>query len=120
MTTPNYSQYLISAINDESAQTFAKENGFEDNTWFRLPSTLNDDTEAFIKDITPIFKKGEVEAKEEPTEERLSGDRNSHILFAKDFRAASKYASRRNWKLNAWKFVSSPELEEVIEYSYYC
>lgn len=120
MTTPTYPEYLISAIGEEQAQKFAKENGFEDGTWFRLPSTLNDDTEAFKKDATPIFDKKAVKTKEEYDEERLADYPNSRILFAKDFSTASKYASKRNWSLRAWKFVSDPELEEVIEYSFFC
>lgn len=121
--TPKYPEYLISAVNSETAEQFARENGFDNVDWFRLPSTLDDETEAFKKETTPPWDKEKVSnlTSAELDEMSLKNHRNCRIIFAKDFATASKYAAKRNWWLHAWKFVSDPELEnEVVEYGFYC
>jgi hypothetical protein len=121
-TTTDYPEYLITAINDESAAAFAKDNNFELGSWFRVPSTLNDEPEAFLKETTDVLSKyhwAEM-SEEECRANTLTGLSNVRILFAKDFFAAARYASARNWWLHAWKFIEDSELEDVIEYSFYC
>jgi hypothetical protein len=121
-TTSDYTEYLIRAIDDESANSFAAENGLEEGSWFRLPSTLDDASELFRKENTPILSKSEWMSlsEEECTAKTLTGISNDRILFARDFWAAAKYASKRNWWLHAWKFIADADSEEVVEYGFYC
>ena len=118
-----YPEYLIRAIDDETAAAFAEENGFEDGSWFRLPSSLDDTTEAFKREATPTLSSEEYRALDEETRLALSLENvwNDRILFAKNLQIAAEYAAQRQWWLHAWKLVASPELgEEVIEYGFYC
>lgn len=122
MNTPSdYTAYLITAINSESAAIFAAEHHLEDNSWFRLPSTLNDNPELFKKETTPVLSKyhwaefNDVEA----AAHSLTGQSKVRILFAKDFGSAARYASKHNWWLHAWTFVADESAEEVIEYGFY-
>lgn len=120
--TSEYPEFLIKAADNESAHEFAVENDFNENNWFRLPSTLDDAVEAYKKEITPILSKEEwsLLSEEDYKNKSLVGFTNDRILFAKDFFTASKYASKRNWSLHSWKFIQDIELDEVIEYGFYC
>ena len=121
-TTPDYPEFLISAIDEENAQAFAITNGLDEGSWFRIPSTLDDATEAFKKEATPVLSKSEWSrlSEDEVKERSLTGYYNTRILFAQDFFAAAKYAAKRNWWLHSWKFIADSEAEEVIEYGFYC
>lgn len=118
----NYTDYLISATDDNSAAVFASENSVPEDAWFRLPSTLEDSPELFKKESTLVLTSEEWKglSKEAYEEKSLRGQRNVRVLFAADFYVASKYAAARNWGLHSWKFVADPELEEVIEYGFFC
>lgn len=118
----NYTDYLISAVDDKSAAVFAAENSVSEGAWFRLPSTLEDSPELFKKELTLVLTTEEWKglSKEAYEDKSLRDQRNVRVLFAKDFYAASKYAAARNWGLRSWKFVADPELEEVIEYGFFC
>ena len=122
MNNSSFPEFIIIATNDEKAHSFAQDNNIADGTWFRLPSTLEDHTEAFIKEITPILSKEEWNAlsEEEYNEKSLVGSSKNRILFARDLGAAARYASKRNWWLHAWKFVSDSDVQDVVEYGYYC
>lgn len=122
MTISNdYTEFLITAVDNEIAANFASMNGFKEGTWFRLPATLEDQPEAFRQESTPIVSKNDwAEMSEEEYEAKsLTGQSDVRILFAKDFMAAARYASKRNWWLHSWKFVSDSEAEEVVEYSFF-
>lgn len=121
-TTSDYIEYLISSVNDETALEYATEHGLQENSWFRLPSTLNDATELFKKEATRVLSKEEWAAltKEDYQSRTLTGVYDDRILFAKDFHSAARYAAKRNWWLHSWKFIADTELEEVIEYGFYC
>lgn len=119
---PDYTEYLISAINDESATELADQLGLTDSNWFRLPSSLNDETEAYKKHLTEILSKEEWASfsEDEYKERSLSEYWDERLLFGSDHSTAAKYAAARNWSLRTWKFISDPELgDEVIEYAFY-
>lgn len=118
----DYTEFLITAVDNESATDFASMNDFKKGSWFRLPSTLEEQPEAFRKEETLILSKSDWAemSKEDYASNSLTGYNNTRILFAKDFASAAKYASKRNWWLHAWKFVADPELEEVVEYGFFC
>lgn len=123
MTThSDYTEYLITSVDDNTATAFAGNNGIGEDAWFRLPSTLVDASEAFKKESTPILSKAEWAelSKEDYAAKSLTGRADDRILFAKDFFTAARYASKRNWWLHAWKFVADESLEEVVEYGFYC
>jgi hypothetical protein len=122
MTISNdYTEFLITAVDNETAVNFASMNGFKNGTWFRLPATLEDQPEAFSQESTPILSKKDWTemSKEEYAANSLTGQSNVRILFAQNFATAAKYASKRNWWLHAWKFVADTETEEVVEYSFF-
>lgn len=118
----DYTEFLITSIDTANATEFANMNGFEEGSWFRIPSTLEDQPEAFRKEATPILSKDEWAemTKEDYAANSLTGQSDSRILFAPDFAAAAKYAAKRNWWLHAWKFVADPETAEVVEYRFFC
>lgn len=118
----NYPEFLIVSVDDESAANFASMNGFEEGTWYRVPSTLEDQPEAFRKENTPILSRSELAAlsKEDYDANNLTGHHNARILIAQDLFSAARYASKRNWWLHAWKFVADPEVEDVVEYGFFC
>lgn len=123
MTThSDYTEFLITAIDEVSADTFAANNSFVEGSWFRLPSTLADAPEAFKKESTAILSKADWAelSEEEYAAQSLTGNADDRILFAQDFHAAARYASKRNWWLHSWKFVEDADLEEVVEYGFYC
>jgi hypothetical protein len=118
----DYTEFLITSIDTASATEFATINGFQEGTWFRLPSTLEDQPEAYRQESTPIISRGEWAEmnKEDYDAKSLTGQSGVRILFAQDFATAAKYAAKRNWWLHAWKFVADSETTEVIEYSFFC
>jgi hypothetical protein len=121
-TSSDYTEYLITATDNENATTLATEKGLAEGSWFRLPSTLNDAPEVFKKTTTLVLGRyawAEF-SEEEYAANSLAGQSDVRILFAKDLGAAARYASSRNWWLHAWSFVADASLDEVIEYEFYC
>ena len=123
MTKPNeYTEFLITSVDDESAANFAAMKDFKEGTWSRLPATLEDAPEAFRKESTPVIERSlwADMSEEDYKDNSLTGQSDVRILFAKDLATAARYASKRNWWLHAWKFVADLEMEEVIEYGFFC
>lgn len=116
----DYLNYLITAIDYDSAKAFASEQGLNDDEWFRLPTVLEDAPELFQQIATVPLSKEELSqlSKEKYAENSLVDSPGSRILFARSFDEASKYAAKRNWKIRAWREVVDDSLDSVIEYSF--